>query len=99
MQMANVSLKASAKESPPIARAVGSLLPAHCSLCLLYRPSVNYRALKDAACGCAKNRATIGRLTAALALIFRAAMLSAGREKPQQVQQNSSLAGRLDFEI
>ena len=35
MSVANVFLKASAKESPPIARAVGSLLPSHGILCLL----------------------------------------------------------------
>jgi hypothetical protein len=60
---------------------------------------VNYPQINSWACGSAKNRATMGILTDARAAIFRAATMSAGSEKPQQIQQNSSLVGRLDREI
>jgi|GEM_PF-6924226 len=49
---------------------------------LLKWNDVNYHPVNGVACSCAKNRATIGRLTATLALMFRAATLSAGPEKP-----------------
>jgi|GEM_PF-2786955 len=61
--------------------------------------TVNYSGLKARACASAKNRDTIGRLTATLAAMLVAATLSAGPEKPQQIQQKSSLLGRLDPEM
>ena len=63
------------------------------------KEEVNYPLINSRACGSAKNRATMGILTDARAAIFRAATMSAGSEKPQQIQQNSSLVGRLDREI
>ena len=61
--------------------------------------AVNYPQINSWACSSAKNQATMGILTDARAAIFRAATMSAGSEKPQQIQQNSSLVGRLDREI
>ncbi|OPX75628.1 MAG: hypothetical protein A4E43_01396 [Methanosaeta sp. PtaB.Bin005] len=60
---------------------------------------VNYPSLKGWACSSAKSRATMGILTDTLAAIFRAAIVSAGPEKPQQTHENSSLVGRLDRDI
>lgn len=61
-----------------------------------YEGSVNYPTLKGRTCALAKNLDTTGGLTATLVLMFRAATVSAGQEKQQQVHANSSLLGRLD---